>query len=189
MITLACIYNHCDSTTLPLFLKYPNVYVNICVAYPFFALGVFANIYKERINSNHSKTRLGFTFLSSLILVYVCGTYNDYVWMYRCGYGGNFLLFIIGGVAGTCCIYAISKITSHTPESIAIISKGTILILGFHRYILDWMRGNWAMSYLDFVFTVIILFLFVPLIVIAERYFPLIIGKYRIKKIQTGKPE
>ena len=184
-LLMAYCYNHFDFSYYNSLLKESNSIVNVCTAFPFFALGVYFNNKKIHLNRLDGKLILFTIVLVCLLLVYVCGRNNDFVWMVICGYGGNFLWFITGGIAGICCIFAVSKLLGHTTKYSTIISKGTILILGFHMHFISLLRCYFKNTIADFGFAAIIVFLFVPLILGAEKYFPLILGKYRINNSKS----
>lgn len=181
MMVLAYVYNHSSLSGLPFFLNEPNAVIDVCTAYPFFALGVLLRNYKEVINALNSKPMLIAAFVFALLLVALCCTYNGYVGMYRCYYGGNFFLFLLGGIAGTVLLWALSMLVGCAPKVITIISRGTIIILGFHKILIDLSRVFFTPSVFDIVFAILILILFIPLIIAIENYFPLMAGKYRIK--------
>ena len=101
--------------------------------------------------------------------------------MYHCNYGGNMFLFLVGALAGTIMIWALSKFLGFAPKGLVVISRGTIIILGFHKILIDLARTFFTPSVYDVVFATLILLLFIPLIIAIENYFPLMAGKYRIK--------
>ena len=181
MLALAYVYNHSDLSGLPFFLKEPNAVVDLCTAYPFFALGVLLRNYKEVINVLDNKAMLIVTFACGLLLVSLCCSYNGYVSMFCCNYGGNFSLFFVGALAGAVMIWTLSKLFGHTPKVVTIISRGTIIILGFHKMMIDLVWVFFTPSVLDVFFAALILLLFIPFIIATEKYFPLMAGKYRIK--------
>ena len=92
------------------------------------------------------------------------------------------LLFLLGGISGSIMIFAVSKLLGHVSAFVAVISRGTIIILGFHKLFIYRIGLFFPPSYLDIVFAALIVFLFVPIIIMVERYFPLMAGRYRIKK-------
>jgi hypothetical protein len=55
-----------------------------------------------------------------------------------------------------------------------------ILILGFHGLLISLFRKFFQVSIADFGLAALIVAVFVPIIMLAEKYFPLILGKYRI---------
>ncbi len=185
MMVLAYIYNHIDLSGLPFFLKEPNAVVDLCTAYPFFAIGVLLRNYKDMVNALDSKVILIAVFVCGLLLVALCYMYNGYVGMFCCDYGGNIFLFLVGGIAGTVMVWALSVLFGCAPKVITIISRGTIIILGLHKILIDLVWTFVTSSVLDVVFTALILLLFIPLIIATEKYFPLMAGKYRIKLINS----
>jgi hypothetical protein len=101
--------------------------------------------------------------------------------MFCCDYGGNIILFLLGGISGTVMIWALSVLYGCAPKIIVIISRGTIIILGLHKIFIDLVWTFVTPSVLDVVFAALILLLFIPFIIATEIYFPLMAGKYRIK--------
>ena len=181
-LSIAYLYNHMDLLGISSVIEDPNSIVNVLTAYPFFALGGYAKSHADFLNKFDGKLKLCVVFIVSLFLIFICGYYNDYVWMWRCGYGGNFVLFLIGGASGTCCIYALSKILGNSPHFVTTISRGTILILGFHMVLIELIRRLFQTSLMDFGFAFVIVICFIPVIMLIERFFPLILGKYRLQK-------
>ncbi len=118
----------------------------------------------------------------AVAVVYLCGEYNGYVWMYKNGFGNNFALYIIGGMAGMMMLYVISLWLSRLPyrQMVLTLSKGSILIIGLHIVIVrrltelpDRMWGE------DLLLSILILFGFVPIIRLAELFFPILLGRHR----------
>ncbi|MBP5715190.1 MAG: acyltransferase family protein [Prevotella sp.] len=181
MLGLACIYNKNDLSGFPFFISEPNAIVDLLMAYPFFAFGVLMRNYKEKLNAMNNKAVLIAIFACGLLLVSLCSTYNGYVGLFGCNYGGNIFFFLVGAVAGTVMIWALSKLLGFTPKAITVVSQGTIIILGFHKMLIDLARAFFNPSLFDIIFATLILLLFIPLIISIENYFPLMAGKYRIK--------
>ena len=182
MLALAFAYNHNDFSGYPFFLNEPNAIIDVCTAYPFFAFGVLMRNYKEILNALNNKVVFIAAFACGLLLVSLCSMYNGYVGLFGCNYGGNILLFLVGAIAGTVMIWALSKLLGSSPKIINIVSRGTIIILGFHKILIDLVWIFFTPSVFDVVFAILITLLFIPLIIATEKYFPLLAGKYRIKK-------
>ena len=182
MLALAFAYNHNDFSGYPFFLNEPNAIIDVCTAYPFFAFGVLMRNYKEILNALNNKVVFIAAFACGLLLVSLCSVYNGYVGLFGCNYGGNILLFLVGAIAGTVMIWALSKLLGSSPKIINIVSRGTIIILGFHKILIDLVWIFFTPSVFDVVFAILITLLFIPLIIATEKYFPLLAGKYRIKK-------
>lgn len=65
------------------------------------------------------------------------------------------------------------------------ISKGSIIILGFQMTVISLYREVLPDKHIiDFLGAFIILFLFIPIIKISERYFPYLMSFYRSKDQQ-----
>ena len=182
MLALAYLYNTLDLSGFLFFLKEPNSIIDVCTAFPFFAFGIYGRNYKVLFTEWNNKTMLMLTFVYGILFVIVSMTYNGDVGLHCCCYGGNMLMFLLGGVAGSIMVFAVSKLLGHASGMVAIISRGTIIILGFHKLIIDFIWLFFPASYLDIVFAALIVVLFVPLIIATEKYFPLMAGKYRINK-------
>ena len=187
LLGIAYIYNHLDLSGIFTY-KLSNSIVNVCTAYPFFAIGVYAKNYRDYCNMFKNKAILGLVLIICIFVVYLCEHYNEHIWMDCCDYGSNLFLFLLGGIAGSICIFVLSKFMGHASKAVTIISRGTILILGFHMPFVKLLRQFFNVSFLDFIFAAIILLVFIPIILFAERFFPLIIGKYRMKQRLTSVP-
>lgn len=158
-----------------------NANVNVLVCMPLFLIGVFLKSLKDKLTAQyHVLVEVGLLVIA-IIGVVLCGNYNGAVWMYLCGYGNNYALYIIGAMAGTVLLYVISLWLSRlNHHSMALsVSKGSILIIGLHIIIVrrlaelpDRMWGE------DLLFSVLILWAFIPVVRLAEIYFPILIGRY-----------
>lgn len=161
-------------------IKMSNANTNVLVCMPFFLLGVFLKPLKNICNGlNNLCLELALLAFSIAIIV-LCGHYNGYVWMYLCEYGNSFVLYILGGMAGTVMLYIVSLWLSRLPyrNMMMTISKGSILIIGLHivvvRRLTDLPDRFWLE---DLTFAVLILFCFVPIIRLAELFCPILLGK------------
>lgn len=157
-----------------------NANVNVLVCMPFFLVGVFLKPMKAVLSGSHNYLAEVGLLAMAVVVVYLCGEYNGYVWMYKNGYGNSFALYIIGGMAGLTMLYILSLWLSRLPyrQMVLTLSKGSILIIGLHIIIVrrltelpDRMWGE------DLLFSLLILFSFIPLIRLAELFFPLMLGK------------
>ena len=180
MLILAYFYNRIDLSGMPFFFSEPNAFVNVCTAFPFFALGVYVHDFRAVFDEWKNKLMLVLFLIGGLLLTACCYLYNDYVALYCCHYGNSMILFLLGGLAGSVMIFAVSKLAGSAPNPIVILSQGTIIILGFHKLFIDLMKEIFPASVGDAVQAALIVLIFVPLIVLIGKYFPLIAGKYRI---------
>ena len=158
-----------------------NANINVIVCMPFFMIGVLLKPLKDTLNVlSHHILEAGLFFMS-VVLVIICGNYNGYVWMYLNGFGNNYALYILGGVSGSLMLYILSLWLSRLScrNMILTLSKGSLLIIGLHiiivRRLVELPGRMWQE---DLLYSVLILFSFVPIVRIAETYFPWLLGRY-----------
>lgn len=161
-----------------------NALVDSTMAYPFFIGGYYLRRWKTWINEFNNLSAEIIIFIISGILMCGSAYLNGPVWMYINGYGKNFLLFLIGGTTGTLCVLIVSRWIGNLWTSTAIIiSKGTIIILAFHIYMIPYIKRLIAHSHLSSLFdypaAAILTLAFVPVIIFVMKHCPLIMGKYR----------
>ena len=103
--------------------------------------------------------------------------------MYLNGFGSNYILFITGGISGTVLIYIASKwLSYYKSKYVTTLSTGSIIILGFHVIIINYARSVLIIpSWKDYIMALIIMVIFIPTIILTEKYAPILIGKYRIR--------
>lgn len=77
-----------------------NANVNVLVCMPFFLIGVFLKPLKAVLSGLHNYMVEAALVVVAIAVVCLCGEYNGYVWMYKGGFGNNFALYVIGGMAG-----------------------------------------------------------------------------------------
>lgn len=115
-------------------IEISNANTNVLVCMPMFLMGVFLKPLKTMLtNLHHYVVECTLLFIA-VMLVWLCGQYNGYVWMYLCGYGNYYTLYIIGGMAGTLLLYVLSLWLSRLPyrSMVTTLSQGSILIIGLH---------------------------------------------------------
>jgi hypothetical protein len=157
-----------------------NANVNVLVCMPLFLIGVFLKPLKSVFSQLYNYAVEGLLFIVTVALVYLCGEYNGYVWMYKNGFGDNFALYILGGMAGATMLYVISLWLSRLPyrQMVLTLSKGSILIIGLHiiivRRLTELPDRLWGE---DLLLSILILFSFVPIIRLAELFFPVLLGR------------
>lgn len=161
-------------------IEISNANVNVLVCMPFFLIGVFLKSMKSVLSGLHSYWKEVMMLAVSVVLIILCGNYNGYVWMYKNGFGDNYALYIIGGMAGAMMLYVVSLWLSRLPyrQMVLTLSKGSILIIGLHivivRRLTELSDRFWTE---DFLFALLILFSFVPVIRLAELFFPILLGR------------
>lgn len=159
-----------------------NANVNVLVCMPLFLIGVLIKPLKSWLCGLHNNVTEVILLLTGVILVYMCGRYNGYVWMYLCDYGHSFLLYVIGAMAGLLVLFVVSVWLGRLPyrQMVLTLSKGSILIIGLHiiivRRLTELSDRLWGE---DLLLSVVILFCFVPIIRLVEIFFPILLGRYR----------
>lgn len=107
-------------------LNVDNSYVDVFLAYPFFIVGYSLRTCKW-IFDDIDLWKLSIIVLLSSGIVIVCGRYNDIVMLYKCSYGSDLFMCLLGGFAGTVSVYAISKILSRQYKWLNISVLGGVL--------------------------------------------------------------
>lgn len=160
-----------------------NAIVNVLLAMPFFTIGYYLKPLKGMLSNMPWHSLLALVVVSLTITGY-CGYYNAPVMLYRCSYGNNLFLCILGGVSGTTIVYVLSfLLKSYLSDFVRVVSGGTLVILAFHYETLKVVNrfinidGLWR--YLE---ALIILMAFVPIIMFVKKHIPILYGKYRAKK-------
>lgn len=158
-----------------------NAWTNVLVCLPPFVIGMLLRPLKERLTTlRHHGMEVALLLLSAVV-VWLCGQYNGEVWMYLCGYGRSFLLFMVGTLAGSALLYVLSLWLSRLPSTTVVetLARGSILIVGLHilmvRRLTELPDRFWQE---DLFFAVFILLGFYPLILLVQRYCPWLMGQY-----------
>ncbi len=165
-------------------IEISNANTNVLVCMPMFLMGVFLKPLKTSLTNLHHYAIEGALLVVAVTLVWFCGQYNGYVWMYLCGYGNYYILYIIGGMAGTLLLYVFSLWLNRLPyrSMVTTLSQGSILIIGFHivivRRLAELPNRLWLE---DLLFSLLILISFIPIILLTDRFFPLLLGHYKRK--------
>ena len=95
-LSISILYNH---LTISPYLAFNSI-VDTLLAFPFFTMGFLLKTQQQYIQD--FPTKFGWFIIPiSLIIIYVCGRYNDVVYLYSCRYGNSLFLCLLGGIAGT----------------------------------------------------------------------------------------
>jgi len=162
-------------------IKKPNnAFINTLEAFPLFMIGFYSRRFTGFASKDISICWLVGTLFLSALIVGLCGYFNGYVQMFQNLYGRYFLLFLLGGIVGTIGIWALCRMLGNTNRLVLYISKGTIIIMGFHPAIIPIFHKVLGKSIItDYTGALVLVILFVPIIYFSERYFPYLIGKMR----------
>lgn len=159
-----------------------NANGNVLVCMPFFLIGVYLKPLRSFFNNMKNYYIEVSLLVLSVALMVISANYNGYVWMYLNEYGNNYMLYLLGGMSGVSMLYVISLWLGRLPYHTIVeaLSKGSIMIIGLHIIIvrrLTELPGRMWVE--DLLFSVLILFSFIPLIRLAELFFPLLLGRHK----------
>lgn len=171
---------------------------DVLLSFPFFALGYLLR-YAGRRNNMVSRGMHAFSsptigrsvffpvwFIFTALLTFFLSSFNGEVHMFSAHYGNNIFLFLGASITGIIMIGSLSMWLNKVHWSgLRIISTGTIVILTFHREfvhplskLIDKLDINiLEQNLLIFVLSVAIVLVFIPIIMILERYVPILVGK------------
>lgn len=156
------------------------------ISFPFFALGVIIkemNLeqkFKNAIEINTLRIIIGGGIFILLLLFYYI---NGLVDIYQ-GKLGNVLLYYGGGIIGSFGVYLVSNLLANNisrTKEIIELSKGTLVILGFHSVVLFGIK-KCLLFHIYFenqgiimaIFTIIILY---PIILLFNHKYQYLLGK------------
>ena len=166
----------------------PCAITSLFVSYPFYMIGYWLRDFREAFNKYHTQSVSAyFILIACALIAFYCGHNHSVVKLYICGYGDSIILFLLGGMAGSACVYIISKFLvrvkyAKVQNFNSVVSQGTILILGFHMPLVRFLRRFEITSDIQAAaFSILIVLLFVPIIMLCKKYAPIIMGKYRAK--------
>lgn len=170
-------------------MKATNIIIPYAITSALMALPIviFAYELKDTILGQNNRLNIFCTVLVLLIISLVSYISNndgtrcdiDAVW-----YSRSLLLFYVSAIS-TCLLLIISfKNITYNSAFINYISTGTIVIVGFHLTVAYYLYKFDILYYLPnqlsaFVISLIIIILLYPIILLSNKYFPAILGKYR----------
>lgn len=160
-----------------------NALLNVSLAYPFFVGGRALRVLYEQKGVRMTKRYSIEGCIVGIALVFLIQKINGSPWMFNADYGKDLLLFFVGGMAGTLAIFSISLFLPKAKYLITL-SNGLILVLGFQSIVLKLyfiIPSSFRNTLTDYTAALFVLLFFIPVIVLAESFFPAILG-YRTKK-------
>lgn len=167
---------------------------NVLICIPFYYSGHIISSYVKQITVFISKLKefvwiRCYTIISILLLIcfqVAMAPKNGFVMMYLCGFGNNIIDFFIYAFTGILLMFLLScLLNSIHPKWIYIISRGTIVILGYqylpvniymHIFKVSGILKYANSDIVSCIVAVAILFLFVPIIQLVSKYFPIVMG-------------
>lgn len=148
------------------------------MAWPYFLVGKLFKQYEHKINDKPLHIQYVLILLGlvmPLVGIYINGMVDLYLGMF----GRSVLLYYIVGVLSSVGIICFMKNIAGNYKVITVLSNGTLLILAFHKYILAFLsQFNYSFPHRLIIAAMCLLFFYFP-IILAYKYCPIIIGKYK----------
>lgn len=161
---------------------YRNSIIDVLLAYPVFMVGVYL---KRFLHSDLSRIQYSYIAVIGLIAIVTSGIYNSWVMMYDCSYGNDIIMFFIGGVSGSIGLFSICKILpTNRCKLLTLIAEGNILILALHPLVIKYVPSSLP-HLLYWIISILVILLFIPIIILTKRYFPIALGR-RNNRINNG---
>ena len=153
-----------------------NAILNVAPSLPFASIGFCLRRYKDTINSFRCRPVHGLYAVLCALVVFVCYKLNDVPWLYKNGYGNDYAMCVVGGVAGFALIYIVSKFLERwTSKYLVLLSNGTLVILALHILLVIMVRflpvdfGFW-----HYLTALTILMAFIPVLLFCKRFIPVL---------------
>lgn len=159
--------------------SYDSAIINTLLALPFFQIGV---ICKKEYNRWHNYRVNKYIYILSLLLLIDIWIINGAPMLYQCHYGVSLTMLFIGSLLSTYILYQLctSELVErlcqiNTIKSIVeYISKGNIVILAFHVFIIETIVSNFAVNthdpFISFFFSLIIISVFIPIVYLINKF-------------------
>lgn len=159
------------------------------LALPFYVIGFLIKDYVLTPTDSFRISKKSFVIvLSCMLLTLFLSRTNGIVDIHHCKYGDNLLLFYVTGVLGSLFIIELARIKcQYIPNGkiTQTIVSGATIIIGYSA----WTTGLIKPIFLvlcnnnlgGFIIAVIVLAVLYPIILIASKYFPPILGKRNIR--------
>ncbi len=158
-----------------------NSIVNVLIAFPFFFVGSILRKYSSLLNRNNILIEV-IALFTAIIVTIICGKCNGDVFLYKCSYGNNIFLCLIGGISGTVFVYIISKWCTLLFKclNMSVLGGGTMNMLGIHPILIIIFNNIFRLhGWTIYIESLIVFLLFIPINKIVKKHFPLAYGLYR----------
>lgn len=154
-------------------------------AVQFYSIGA---IFKDKILNLDKITYKWIILLC--IISYMSSYYNGKIDMYSLNYGKNMLLFYISAFSGISFVICLIRNLNLYNKFINFIGCNTLIILAYHIRCMTFIKLIFMIvgismiennTIYNIIFSIIQLLMCVPIIIILNKYFPKLIGKYNKK--------
>lgn len=171
-------------------------FVSSCLCLPFYTLGTCCQGFDISQSLFTKKTWIPIFSFASIAVIIIALWYlspiNQAPYLYKLEYGRNIFLMLLNASLGILLLFLISKRLECLlggGNLLAVINSGMILVLGFQRWFVlivtyivkPRIVSHFVFDILSLMFSVLILFIFIPLIIATSRYIPAFIGFRKIK--------
>ena len=152
-----------------------NAILCVLLSYPFFLSGSLAKASGFPVKPLSWVACLIGTVISGAVLFFVT-RFNGDVFLYRFIYGNSILLYLLGGAAGTALLFFVSKLFDKSSVWVKTLALGSVVVLGFHRYLIILYRHFFDKNPFDILVALAILLLFIPVVCFCIRHIPWLVG-------------
>lgn len=158
---------------------------NAMLSFSFYVTGYMnaMRLKSKRILQYMGPVKIVLTILILGILLFYLSNINGAAFMYLGWYGNYILLFYLCATLGIAMTFLLSLLLSPIKKNyIQIIASGNIIILGFHEWLLPLMQyptiyGQEVIDVIKLVYSLIVLIIFIPIILIVKKICPILIGR------------
>lgn len=168
-------------------------YTNALIAFPYFIAGFYAAKPKfHKLISNwttrYKPLPLGAKLVGIMLmfaLTYLLSYSNGNAFLYKGQYGHNYLAFLCSSITGISAIILTAHLLDRFHRKYChLISTGSLIILAYHLYILvptirilhNYLEHPLIENIGKLSLSVAILGLFIPIIILTKRHFPIVLG-------------
>lgn len=172
---------------------------NVLVSLPFFYLGMLSKTQigdwiNATCNRFHNLRYENQTFkflvctycVVATIVLYMLSSCNGFVQKYEGGFGNSIFLFVLNAIMGISLMFVLcSLLIGYKPSWLLTISTGSILILAYQNIAIKAYGGVFLIGaikeyknndLITFIVALIIMNAFVPLIRLAQKHVPILMG-------------
>lgn len=169
-------------------------YVNLLVAYPFFAIGFTLEVHLRDVMSHYSESinkkkrvKIVSTVLIMIAIVVFGSILNGMVEMYNSKFGVDLLLFVVNGLLGSCALALLCMMAGNKDSNnniVGFLSRGSVLVLAWQiifLFIIDLIAtklniGIIHNDVITFMLAISIYMVFIPIIKIVMKHVPILVG-------------
>ena len=157
------------------------------ISIPFIVLGIELSPFKTKVFDKRGSVLVFCFVIVTLSILVISNKYNGLVDMDWSSYGKNLAVYYLNGVLGSCALMALIKITpisSKIDEFCTIVSKGSLLVIGFNLlFVMAFQTLAEKIIYthtikpmVGIIISIVELYIFFWMTKLCQRYFLIILG-------------